>query len=252
MSALAPYFADCRKNGRLGLVMYTVYAYPTLAVWTETMRILGRFPVLFETSIALRVSTGVGDEVGRALRSMIDGQIDARQVAEAFAPYRPNAVIVHQADRMSTAERDAVFTAVDGRFDAALPSEGDDAAYAQCTTGRIAEAWPTMTDTELERAARLATGFIYLQSAPITGGARFPIATLGAAIARIRERSEVPICCGFGIRSPEQVAELATLDGCSGAIIGSELVRRMAAAVDGEMTDVERYVEAIAAAAVRS
>src|SRR5205807_4479824 len=74
------------------------------------------------------------------------------------------------------------------------------------------------------------TGFVYYVSvAGITGERRTLPAELAANVAWLRTRTDLPICIGFGISSPEHVRALAPV--ADGLIVGSALVKRL---VDAE------------------
>lgn len=84
--------------------------------------------------------------------------------------------------------------------------------------------------TPSERAVKIAettSGFLYYVSvAGITGERKALPADLEANVGRLRERTSLPICVGFGIADPEQVRALAPV--ADGLIVGSALVRRIA------------------------
>jgi tryptophan synthase alpha chain len=92
--------------------------------------------------------------------------------------------------------------------------------------------------TSAERIARIAAeaqGFIYLVSSLGVTGVRREINTdLAALIATIRAATDTPIAIGFGIHSPKQARELGAL--ADGVIVGSEIVRRIAAGATGHAT----------------
>lgn len=84
--------------------------------------------------------------------------------------------------------------------------------------------------TPRERALRIAqasSGFLYYVSVTgITGERRALPAELLESVAWLRERTELPICIGFGISQPEQARQLAAV--ADGIIVGSAIVRRVA------------------------
>ncbi len=91
---------------------------------------------------------------------------------------------------------------------------------------------PTTTRDRAEQIVKACTGFVYLLARTgITGegakGAQ-PI-DIGARVAALREMTDLPIACGFGISTAEQVA--AVVKHADAAIVGSALVRRMKEAV---------------------
>jgi len=85
---------------------------------------------------------------------------------------------------------------------------------------------PTTTEQRLQRMAKLAGGFVYYVSIKgVTGAASLDVSTLAPAVKRIRAAAELPVAIGFGIREPEQAAEVARV--ADAVVIGSALVERL-------------------------
>lgn len=89
--------------------------------------------------------------------------------------------------------------------------------------------------TPRERAIEIAkhtTGFIYYVSITgITGERQALPDNLVESLTWLRGQTELPICVGFGISSPEQVEQLKPY--CDGIIVGSAIVRRFAELASG-------------------
>jgi tryptophan synthase alpha chain len=108
--------------------------------------------------------------------------------------------------------------------------------------------------TPRERAVRIcetSTGFVYYVSvAGITGERTQLPPELVDNVGWLREQTSLPICIGFGISTPEHVRLLAPV--ADGLIVGSAIVRRIAAAADqprdNVLADVGQYVASLAAA----
>ncbi|HEY2883472.1 MAG TPA: tryptophan synthase subunit alpha [Pirellulales bacterium] len=110
--------------------------------------------------------------------------------------------------------------------------------------------------TPRERALRIAaatTGFIYYVSVTgITGERRELPPELIDNVGWLREQTPLPVCIGFGISTPEHVKLLAPV--ADGLIVGSGVVRRIAAASEGGkskadvLADVGQYVASLQAA----
>jgi tryptophan synthase alpha chain len=87
--------------------------------------------------------------------------------------------------------------------------------------------------TPRERAVRIAqrsSGFIYFVSVTGITGERQQLPTnLLEQVSWLRERTDLPICIGFGISQPEHVRMLGPV--ADGLIVGSALVRRIAESV---------------------
>lgn len=101
---------------------------------------------------------------------------------------------------------------------------------------------PTTSIDRARKIAALCTGFVYvLARAGITGEQSMaPADDLRQRIARLREVTALPLAVGFGISSPESVAETVGVDrgNADAAIVGSALVRRMESASAGSATEV--------------
>jgi tryptophan synthase alpha chain len=82
---------------------------------------------------------------------------------------------------------------------------------------------PTSTAARLRLIARKSTGFIYLVSRlGVTGATHALPGELPEQLRTLRMVTTKPICVGFGISRPEQVAEVGAL--ADGAVVGSAIV----------------------------
>ena len=76
----------------------------------------------------------------------------------------------------------------------------------------------------MERIASKTTGFIYTVSLLGVTGSREKLSdSVAGLVKELKKITEVPICVGFGISSPEHAAEVAKA-GADGVIIGSKIV----------------------------
>ncbi|HYE93985.1 MAG TPA: tryptophan synthase subunit alpha [Terriglobales bacterium] len=83
---------------------------------------------------------------------------------------------------------------------------------------------PTSTPPRLRLIGRKSRGFIYLVSRMgVTGESASLPPELGAQVRALRMVTTKPICVGFGISKPEQVAQVGAL--ADGAVVGSAIVR---------------------------
>ena len=121
---------------------------------------------------------------------------------------------------------DAVAAGVDGLIVVDLPPEEDDEL---CLPARAAGLDFIRLVTPTSDAARLpvvlgtASGFVYYVSITgITGTGSAAANSISAAYERISAATDLPVATGFGIRTPEQAGEAASLS--DGAIVGSAVV----------------------------
>jgi len=88
---------------------------------------------------------------------------------------------------------------------------------------------PTTDDARLPRVLARSSGFVYYVSvAGVTGAGSATTEHVTEAIARLRRHTDLPISVGFGIRTPEQAANIARL--ADGVVVGSALVDKIAQA----------------------
>ena len=83
---------------------------------------------------------------------------------------------------------------------------------------------PTSTESRINVVASSSRGFIYLVSLTGVTGARDTLSTeLAGFVERVREKTSLPLCVGFGISNPAQARQAAAL--ADGVIIGSRLIQ---------------------------
>ena len=102
---------------------------------------------------------------------------------------------------------DAKAAGVDGLIIVDLPPEEDDelclpAMRAGLNFIRLAT--PTTDDKRLPAVLANTSGFVYYVSITgITGAASADAGAVGEAVARIKRHTKLPVCVGFGIRTPD-------------------------------------------------
>src|SRR4051812_49215598 len=83
---------------------------------------------------------------------------------------------------------------------------------------------PTSTDQRLRRVAEQSSGFVYLVSRTGITGEQASLSTSALPLTqKMRGLTNLPVAVGFGISTPEQVAEVATI--ADGVVVGSAIVR---------------------------
>jgi len=83
---------------------------------------------------------------------------------------------------------------------------------------------PASTGERIKLVASKASSFIYLVSLTGVTGARDKLPEeLESFVARVRERTEKPLCVGFGVSTPEQARRIAKV--ADGVIVGSRIIQ---------------------------
>nr|MCO4825596.1 tryptophan synthase subunit alpha [Amylibacter sp.] len=141
---------------------------------------------------------------------------------------------------------DAKASGIDGFIIVDLPPEEDvELAIPAIAAGLhpIRLATPTTDAKRLPKVLQNTSGFIYYVAiAGITGAGSANAQTVGVEVARIKQSTDLPVCIGFGIKTPQQAAEMAAVS--DGAVVGSAIVEKMGA---GEpVADVLAFVKTLA------
>ncbi len=139
-----------------------------------------------------------------------------------------NPIYSRGVDRFLT---EATAAGVDGLIVVDLPPEEDEEL---CLPARAAGlhfirlATPTTDDRRLPKVLTNTSGFVYYVSITgITGAAEANAAAIAPEVARIKRHTDLPVCVGFGVKSPETAAAIARV--ADGAVVGSAIVDRIGA-----------------------
>ncbi|HYZ33413.1 MAG TPA: tryptophan synthase subunit alpha [Crenalkalicoccus sp.] len=129
---------------------------------------------------------------------------------------------------------DAAAAGVDGLIIVDVPPEEADEVEPEARAqglDLIRLVAPTTDEARLPRVLAATTGFVYYVSITgITGTRSATRESLAEALPRIRRATDLPVCVGFGIRTPAQAAEAARI--ADGAVVGTALVDTLAASLD--------------------
>jgi tryptophan synthase alpha chain len=143
---------------------------------------------------------------------------------------------------------DARTAGVDGLIIVDLPPEEDDelcipALKAGLNFIRLAT--PTTDDKRLPAVLANTSGFVYYVSITgITGAAAADSTAVGDAVARIKRHTKLPVCVGFGIRTPQAAQAIA--EKANGAVVGTALVDALRDSLDADGKATARTVPAVA------
>ncbi len=266
MSRLAETFANLRKEGRPGLVTYTTAGDPDLPRAGEILKALARAGAdVLEVGVPFSDPLADGPVIQRATERALAAGGCMRATLDLVEQVRREVstpiVIFSYANpivRMGLdafAER-AAAVGVDGVLALDLPVEEADEfrnAISKAGLDTIFLLSPTTTDERIQKAAELGRGFLYGISRLGVTGARTTVAS-GAEemVRRIRRFTDMPLALGFGISTPEHVAEVGAY--ADAAVVGSALVALIAEAsgTPDLISRGEDYVGSLRAACVPS
>ena len=142
---------------------------------------------------------------------------------------------------------DARSAGVDGLIVVDLPPEEDGELCVpalEAGLNFIRLATPTTDDERLPTVLQNTSGFVYYVSVlGITGTKSAAEAEVKQAVERLRRHTDLPIAVGFGIKTAETVAEIASPADAS--VVGSAIVQRIADDLDKNGRPSAGLVDAI-------
>jgi len=252
-------FAELKKQGRAAFVTYVMAGDPDL---TTSLNIVKALPKagsdVIELGIPFTDPMADGPSIQAAgLRALKNG-MTLKKTLELVRGFRKdddvtplvlmgyyNPIYIYGVDKFLA---DAKAAGVDGLIIVDLPPEEDDelcipALKAGLNFIRLAT--PTTDDKRLPAVLANTSGFVYYVSiAGITGAAAADANAVGEAVARIKRHTELPICVGFGIRTPEAARAIA--EKADGSVVGTALVDALKNSLDAEGRATAKTVNAVA------
>ena len=146
---------------------------------------------------------------------------------------------------------EAVEAGVDGLIVVDLPPEEDAELCIPANAAGlnfIRLTTPTTDNKRLPKVLQNTSGFIYYVSVTgTTGAASAEAAVVAPEVARIKAGTDLPICVGFGINTPETAQAIASI--ADGAVVGTAIVKQIA---EGKSTaEVLAFVKTLADGAHR-
>jgi tryptophan synthase alpha chain len=176
-------------------------------------------PVIQRSSArALKAGMNLGSviEMTRKIRQNTDVPIIL------FSYYNP--IMAYGIGRFHT---DAVDAGADGVLVVDLPPEESEELTGNWTGNDlclIRLVAPTTPPGRMEMIARDAAGFLYMVSMTgVTGSGGLDITQIGECVEMLKKSASVPICVGFGISTPSDVAAVSAV--ADGVVIGSAFER---------------------------
>src|SRR6476659_5098263 len=238
-------FAELKKQGRAAFVTYVMAGDPDLATSLEIVKALPKAGAdVIELGIPFTDPMADGPSIQAAgLRALKNG-MTLKKTLELVGDFRKddnvtplvlmgyyNPIYIYGVDKFLA---DAKTAGVDGLIIVDLPPEEDDelcipALKAGLNFIRLAT--PTTDDKRLPAVLANTSGFVYYVSITgITGAAAPDTGKVTAAVARIKRHTQLPVAVGFGVRTAEQAAGIAS--GADGVVVGSALVNALKGSLD--------------------
>ena len=238
-------FADLKAQGRAALVTFVTAGDPGYDTSLELLRALpGAGADVIELGMPFTDPMADGPAIqASSLRALAAGQnmIKTLKLVSEFREgdndtpivlmgyYNP--IYIYGVDRFIA---DAKAAGVDGLIVVDLPPEED---HELCIPALgeglnfIRLATPTTDDKRLPKVLTNTSGFVYYVSVTgITGSKAPDISRVNEAVSRIKRHTDLPVAVGFGVRTAEQAAGIAS--GADGVVVGSALVNTIKESLD--------------------
>jgi tryptophan synthase alpha chain len=256
MSRLGETFARLRARGERALMPYFTAGDPSLA---ETQRLVieatRRGADVVELGVPFSDPLADGPVVQRAGTRALAAGATVPRVLETVAALRaeidvPLVLFTYYnpvlAFGLKAFARTAVDAGVDGAIVADMPPEESEPLGAEAATAGLDLVYmlaPTSTAPRVRLIAKKSRGFIYVVSRTgVTGERQELPADLATQIGMLKGVTTMPVCVGFGISTPAQVAAVGRI--ADGAIVGSAIVRLVEARAGSSslVDDVGKFI----------
>ena len=251
-------FAELKTEGRAALVTFLTAGDPDPETSLALVRALPAagadvielgmpFTDPMADGPAIQLSSQRALKAGQTLKKTLElvrafrGSDDATPLV-LMGYYNP--IYIYGVDRFL---RDSKSAGVDGLIIVDLPPEEDEelclpALKAGLNFIRLAT--PTTDDKRLPAVLANTSGFVYYVSITgITGAATPDAGKVAAAVARIKRHTKLPVAVGFGVRTAEQAAGIAS--GADGVVVGSALVSVLKGSLDPNDKATEKTVSGV-------
>jgi tryptophan synthase alpha chain len=264
VSRLADAFARARSEQRAALVIYLCAGDPDLDTTVELVVACAEAGAdVVELGMPFSDPTADGPVIQRAseralksgttLRGLLGAARKIRARSDVglvlFGYYNPLLAFGEQA--VAAAAKEA---GIDGFLVVDLPPEEADSflpALAANGLDFVPLVAPTTPPERVARIARTAGSFLYYVSLTGVTGASTDLARAGQRAAELRERTQLPVALGFGVKTPEDARVVAR--HADGVIVGAAVCRAIeeARTPAQAVADVRALVGALRAACTR-
>ncbi len=229
---------DANEAGRTALVAYLTAGFPSKEHFARDLLAVARAADVVEVGVPFTDPMADGLTIQKASRSALEAGVTLRWILEEIAGVRDrleapvllmsylNPLLAMGYGPLASA---AAASGVAGFIVPELPLEECDeldAALAGAGLALVQLVSPVTPADRLERAAQRSRGFLYAVTVTgITGGASGSGGGFHDYLARAQAVSPVPVCAGFGVRSPGQVSDIGRV--VPGVVVGSALVEAL-------------------------
>lgn len=231
-------FAELQSRDEKALVLFVTAGDPSLEQLPDILRALEEGGAdIIELGIPFSDPIADGPTIQASTQRALDRGVTPVKVLQTLAGSKMAVPVIimgyynpiHRVGVDKTAEAFSQAGVSGSIVTDVTPEECGDwiAASKKFGLDNIFLAAPTSTDARLEQVCRNSTGFVYAVSRTgvTSASVSVPVEVQGL-VSRIKQRTELPVCVGFGVSTPEHVRMVCEV--ADGAVIGSWLVDQVA------------------------
>lgn len=234
MSKIAATFQRLRQRGEKALVVFVTGGDPPVDQLPSILRAIADGGAdLIEVGIPFSDPIADGPTIQASSQRALDRGVKIRDIFAAVRSSRIEAPIVYMGYTNTAIKhgyREFARMAADSGASGVLlsdltPDEADEwrAEAERASLDTIFLVAPTSTDARIRLACQAATGFVYCVSRTgVTGASNEIPKEVSETVQRVKARTDLPVCVGFGISNPQQVRMVC--DVADGAVVGSHIV----------------------------
>ena len=251
-------FAALKAENRAAFVAYIMAGDPD---YDRGLEILKGLPAagadLIEVGFPFSDPMAEGPPIQRAALRALDSGMTLSKTLAMIAEFRKGdqttpIILMGYANPLinrgfQTFAQDAAAAGVDGLIVVDIPPEEADPLADALDAEQLSLlllSTPTSDDARLKVIARRTSGFAYYVSvAGVTGVKEADAAAVAPHVARVRAAGGLPVCVGFGIKTPERAEAVARV--ADGVVVGSALVEEIAASLAMNETVTTRVLSKV-------
>ncbi len=252
-------FAKLKREGRSAFVTFLMAGDPDPQTSLEIIKALPKAGAdIIEIGMPFTDPMADGPSIQAAGLRALNAGMTLKKTLELVRGFRKddnatplvlmgyyNPIYIYGVDKFLA---DAKSAGVDGLIIVDLPPEEDTELCVPALKAGlnfIRLATPTTDDKRLPAVLANTSGFVYYVSITgITGAAAADSDAVGAAVARIKRHTNLPVCVGFGIRTPQAARAIA--EHADGAVVGTALVDALRGSLDADGRATAGTVNAVA------
>ena len=244
MSRMDEMFAALRAQGRCALIPYIMGGWPASVPTPDIMHALVEAGAnAIELGFPFSDPAADGPVIQRAGRDAVARGVNLQQVLAHMRAFREKdattpVVLMGYANPIERYEhaggdfaKDAAAAGVDAVLIVDYPPDECAEFSARLKAAGLQQIFllaPTSSEERIGQVAQLAGGFVYYISLKgVTGADGLDVSEVQHMLARIRQRINLPLAVGFGIRDAATARAIAKNAGADAVVLGTRLIDAM-------------------------